>query len=48
MATVGARLDRVVPKLGVTSRAALRDALGTGWPESHLTGPPMASGSQNP
>ena len=48
MATVGAHLYQVFPELGVPSRAALRDALGTGWPDSHSTDPPMAGGSQNP
>jgi hypothetical protein len=38
--TVGAHLHRAFPKLGITSRAALRDALDTITPDDHAPQPP--------
>jgi hypothetical protein len=43
--TVGAHLHRAFPKLGITSRAALRDALNTITPDDndHAPQPPPPS-----
>jgi DNA-binding NarL/FixJ family response regulator len=38
--TVGAHLHRMFPKLGITSRAALRDALDTIAPDADPQSPP--------
>ena len=43
--TVGAHLYQIFPKLGITSRAALRDALAALPEEQQSDGPSQADGS---
>ncbi|MFC5001093.1 AAA family ATPase [Dactylosporangium cerinum] len=45
--TVGAHLHRLYPKLGITSRAALRDALETITRDEHDQAPPPASPTED-
>ncbi|NJC73675.1 AAA family ATPase [Planosporangium thailandense] len=45
--TVGAHLHRIFPKLGITSRAALRDALETITPDENDQAPQSASPNEN-
>jgi len=45
--TVGAHLHRIFPKLGITSRAALRDALETITPDENDQAPQPASSTED-